>query len=159
MSGISAPLNGAPQSSLAPSAVWRAKKKSVAQKRILTWPCGHPDLWLPVSRTMGNKLLFISHPVYVWYFVLVAQTNENNVPRYSWNAVIYNLNEHSWSIRVSRRAQAQRSPGDVESPQGAQSRARRMCAWVLPTRASCPFRFPLHTYLSHFITSQETSKS
>lgn len=34
-------------------------------ERALTWPCPHPDLWLPASKTVRNIfLLFEVHPGY-----------------------------------------------------------------------------------------------
>lgn len=40
-------------------------QQSVTWKKVLPWPCWHPDLKLQVSRTVGSKfLLLISHLVY-----------------------------------------------------------------------------------------------
>ena len=69
MVGISALRKEAPQSSRAPSAMW-GNKKSASLKKVLSWPCWHPDLRLPTFRTVGD---FCGYRLpSLWHFVIAA---------------------------------------------------------------------------------------
>lgn len=78
MNGIGALINEAPESSFTPS----PREDTVRRHRLLTRKrvlarhqvCRHHDLRLPVSKSMSNKRLLISHPVYA-IFVIAAQTD------------------------------------------------------------------------------------
>ena len=64
MNGLSALIKQTPRSSLAPSTCEDTERTLQPGKRALTRPCRHPDLRLPASRAVNNKLLlFLSHPI------------------------------------------------------------------------------------------------
>lgn len=69
INGISALMEGTPESSLNPPTMWGHRQMSVVYnwKSPLsrTWPCWYPDLRLPASRTVRNRcLVFTRHLCY-----------------------------------------------------------------------------------------------